>query len=128
MFFPREGGENYYKGSHLGSWDFKADYRMRDGGCISAYFEWPWEDGSGIGRMNGWDGLWGIQYSFPGKGPVGKAVVEYLDFTNQSGPIHFDPEDNPFNPITGHAQGGDNYYNKAHLLILLILSIVQLPE
>lgn len=111
MFFPREGGENYYTGNHLGTWDFKADYRMRDGGCLSAYFEWPWEDGSGIGRMNGWDGLWGIQYTFPGKGPVSKAVMEYLDFTNQSGPIHFDPEDNPFNPITGHAQGGDNYYN-----------------
>ena len=40
-----------------------------------------------------------------------KAVVEYLDFTNQSGPIHFDQEDNLGNPLTGYAQGADNYYN-----------------
>ncbi|MDE6378946.1 MAG: capsule assembly Wzi family protein [Muribaculaceae bacterium] len=111
MFFPREGGENYYTGNHLGSWDFKADYRFRNGSKLSAYFEWPWEDGSGIGRMNGWDGLWGLRYDFGKKGIVSKAVVEYLDFTNQSGPIHFDPDDNPFNPLTGLAQGADDYYN-----------------
>lgn len=110
-FFPREGGEAYYEGSHLGSWDFKATYRLRNGSRLHAYFEWPWEDGSGIGRMNGWDGLWGLQYDFAKRGPVSKIVVEYLDFTNQSGPIHYDPEDNPQSPMTGHAQGADNYYN-----------------
>ncbi len=114
MFFPMEGGENYYTGSHLGSWDFKADYRFKDGSNLSAYFEWPWEDGSGIGKMNGWDGLWGIQYNFARKGIISKALVEYIDFTNQSGPIHYDPEDNPQNPITGHAQGADDYYNNAY--------------
>ena len=110
-FFPQEGGEAYYEGSHLGSWDLKATYRFRDKSSLSAYFEWPWEDGSGIGRMNGWDGLWGIQYDFARKGIVTKALFEYLDFTNQSGPIHYDPEDNPESPVTGHAKGGDNYYN-----------------
>ncbi|MDE6512081.1 MAG: capsule assembly Wzi family protein [Muribaculaceae bacterium] len=110
-FFPMEGGESYYEGSHLGSWDLKATYRFREGSKLHAYFEWPWEDGSGIGRMNGWDGLWGLQYDFARRGAVTKAVVEYLDFTNQSGPIHFDQEDNPGNPLTGVAQGGDNYYN-----------------
>ena len=110
-FFPMEGGESYYEGSHLGSWDFKATYRFRDGSRLHAYFEWPGEDGSGIGRMNGWDGLWGLQYDFARRGIVTKAVVEYLDFTNQSGPIHFDQEDNLGNPLTGYAQGADNYYN-----------------
>ena len=110
-FFPREGGEAYYEGSHLGSWDLKATYRFRDESRLSAYFEWPWEDGSGIGRMNGWDGLWGLQYDFAKRGIVTKALVEYLDFTNQSGPIHYDPEDNPESPMTGHAKGADNYYN-----------------
>lgn len=110
-FFPREGGEAYYEGSHLGSWDLKATYSLRDGSMLHAYFEWPWEDGSGIGRMNGWDGLWGLQYDFAREGIVTKAVVEYLDFTNQSGPIHYDPEDNKESPMTGHAQGADNYYN-----------------
>ncbi len=110
-FFPREGGEEYYEGSHLGSWDFKATYKLRSGSSIDAYFEWLWDDGSGIGKMNGWDGLWGIRYDFGRKGIVSKAAVEYIDFTNQSGPIHFDPEDKPDNPLTGHAQGADNYYN-----------------
>lgn len=110
-FFPQEGGEAYYEGSHLGSWDLKATYRFRDGSKLNAYFEWPWEDGSGIGRMNGWDGLWGVQYDFARRGIVTKAVVEYLDFTNQSGPIHYDPEDNPESSMTGHASGADNYYN-----------------
>lgn len=110
-FFPREGGEEYYEGSHLGSWDLKATYRFCDGSNLDAYFEWLWDDGSGIGKMNGWDGLWGLRYDFGRKGIVSKAVVEYLDFTNQSGPIHFDPEDKPDSPLAGHAQGADNYYN-----------------
>lgn len=110
-FFPREGGEAYYEGSHLGSWDLKAVYRFRDGSLLNAYFEWPWEDGSGIGRKNGFDGLWGLQYNFADKGIVTKVVAEYLDFTNQSGPIHYDPEDNPQASITGQAEGADDYYN-----------------
>lgn len=112
MFFPREGsGEGYYKGNSLGSWDFKARYNFHDGSSLSAYFQWPWEDGSGIGRRNGWDGLWGIQYTFPNKGIVESVVVEYLDFTNQGGPIHYTPSDSPGSTITSEANGGDNYYN-----------------
>lgn len=111
MFFPRPGGESYYAGSHLGSWDLKAVYKFRDESKVSAYFEWPWEDGSGIGKMNGWDGLWGVKYDFARKGIVTKALVEYLDFTNQSGPMHFDPEDSSGAPVAGHAQGADDYYN-----------------
>lgn len=111
MFFPTEGGEDYYSGGHLGAWDLKAVYKFRNGAHLSGYFEWPWEDGSGIGRKNGWDGLWGLQYDFGHKWILSKAVVEFLDFTNQSGPIHYDPDDNPENPLTGHAQGADNYYN-----------------
>lgn len=111
MFFPMEGGEDYYVGNHLGSWDLKAVYRFPDDSHLNAYFEWPWEDGSGIGKMNGWDGLWGLQYNFAKNNIVSKVALEYLDFTNQSGPIHFDPEDKPDNPLTGLAQGADNYYN-----------------
>ncbi|MDE7349637.1 MAG: capsule assembly Wzi family protein [Muribaculaceae bacterium] len=110
-FSPCEGGEAYYEGSHLGSWDLKATYRFRDGSNLHAYFEWPWEDGSGIGRMNGWDGLWGIQYDFARKGVLTKALVEYIDFTNQAGPIHYSPDDNPESGMTGHASGSDDYYN-----------------
>lgn len=111
MFFPMEGGEDFYEGNHLGSWDLKAVYKLRDGSAVNAYFEWPWEDGTGIGKQNGWDGLWGVQYNFAKNGIVSKAVVEYLDFTNQAGPFHFHPGDNPDAPISGRAQGADNYYN-----------------
>lgn len=112
MFFPMEGsGEGFYKGSSLGSWDFRADLRLRGGHRLAAYFEWPWEDGSGIGRRNGWDGLWGLEYRAPQKGLFEAAVLEYLDFTNQSGPIHWAPADLPGTTITSHATGGDNYWN-----------------
>lgn len=29
---------------------------------IKAFFQKPFEDGSGIGWMNGFDGIWGLEY------------------------------------------------------------------
>lgn len=114
MFFPGEGsGEGYYKGNSLGSWDFKARYRLRDGKELSFYFEWPWEDGSGIGKQNGWDGLWGIEYRSAEQGIINGAAIEYLDFRNQSGPMHWAPGDVPGTTIDTSATGGDNYYNNS---------------
>lgn len=112
MFIPREGsGEGYYKGNSLGSWDLKARYAFRNGSELSAYFEWPWEDGSGIGKATGWDGLWGLQYNFAKQGIVSKVLIEYFDFTNQSGPIHYAPSDSPGTTVDQGITGGDNYYN-----------------
>lgn len=112
MFVPTTGnGNNFVEGNSLGSWDFKARYRLRSGDEISFAFEWPWEDGSGIGRRNGWDGLWGVYYHSPSRKIVNGAAFEYLDFTNMSGPIHWAPGDTPGTTITGQATGGDNYYN-----------------
>ena len=39
--------------------------------------------------------------------------MEYLDFTNQSGPIHFDPSDSPGTSVPDHVSGADDYYNNA---------------
>lgn len=112
MLLPYEdGGDEFYTGSHLGAWDIQLRYRLRSGHEIKAYTSWLWEDGSGIGKLNGWDGLWGLEYKAPGKGYVNGAVVEYLDFTNQSGPLHFAPGDFEGTTITDHASGGDDYYN-----------------
>lgn len=114
MFLPmQDGGEGFYSGNHLGTWDLKARYRLRNGSELSAYFSWLWEDGSGIGKQNGWDGLWGIEYKAARKGIVSGALVEYLDFTNQSGPIHFSPDDYPGTTVPGHVSGADDYYNNA---------------
>lgn len=111
MLIPKSGDEAYYKGNHLGTWDLKARYRLNNGDELSGYFQWLWEDGSGIGKLNGFDGLWGIHYRKSSRGIVTGAVAEYLDFTNQSGPMHWDVEDNAGTDILGTATGGDNYYN-----------------
>lgn len=112
MFLPLLGnGDSYYEGSSLGSWDFMARYRLPDGSEIQAGFEWPWEDGSSIGHRNGWDGLWGIYYKSARRSVITGAAIEYLDFCNQSGPIHWAPHDWPGTSMTDECTGGDNYYN-----------------
>lgn len=114
MWIPHEdGGEDFYSGNHLGSWDFNARYLFKNGTVVKAYFSWPWEDGSSIGRRNGWDGIWGLEYAAPERGYVSGAVIEYLDFTNQCGPIHYAPGDHPGTSLTSEATGGDDYYNNA---------------
>ncbi len=111
MFVPTDGGQEYYSGSSLGSWDLHLRYWLKNGAHIVAYMQKPWEDGSGIGFMNGFDGLWGLEYKSAFPGIVNGAVVEYLDFTNQSGPMHWDPDDAPGSTITTRAEGADDYYN-----------------
>ena len=105
------GREGYMIGDHKGSWDGCARYRFRSGHQLRAYFEWFWEDGSGLVKNNGFDGLWGLEYRSPRRGLLNAAVVEYLDFTNQSGPLHYDPFDNPGSSVTTQVRGKDDYYN-----------------
>lgn len=112
VFFPfAEGGEDYYTGQTLGSWDCRLRYRLPNRDEIYAYFQGPWEDGTGIGRRNGLDGLWGLEYKASRPGIITGAVFELLDFRNQSGPIHWQPNDTPGTPILTHVSGRDNYYN-----------------
>lgn len=114
MLIPtQDGGEDFYSGNHLGSWDIQARYRFNNGTELNAYTSWLWEDGSGIGKLNGFDGLWGLEYKAPKPGIVSGAVVEYLDFTNQSGPIHYEPGDYDGTTLPDHASGADDYYNNA---------------
>lgn len=115
MFFPTDGGLDFYSGSSIGAWEAQFRYRIPGSGdVVKAYFQKPFEDGSGIGFLNGWDGLWGIEYNtYAFNGYVQNIVVEYLDFTNQSGPMHWDPDDNPGTPITKRAEGADDYYNNS---------------
>ena len=103
-------GDNYYEGNHLGSWDLSLDYNLAHRQWLRAYVQKPWEDGSGIGLRNGWDGLYGVEWH-TGTKYVEAAVVEYLDLTNQSGPIHWAPGDHEGTPITTEATGADDYYN-----------------
>ncbi len=116
VFFPTDAGDEDFRiGNTLGSWDLKATYRLNDGSRVAAYFQWPWEDGSGMAKRNGWDGLYGLEYHAGSGCPVvSGAVIEYLDLTNQSGPMHWAPGDFPGTTVTGEARGADNYYNNSY--------------
>lgn len=120
--FAGSGGENmgdkvYVQGNHIGSWDIALDYSLSNGGKLRGYYQSPWEDGSGIGKMNGFDGLWGLEYRSGKHGFVTGAVVEFIDFMNQSGAIHLAYKDlvdvdHPKGSNIGYAAtGSDDYYN-----------------
>ena len=105
-------GDSFVEGNHLGTWDIALEYNLQDGKQLRSYTQWLWEDGSGIGKMNGFDGLWGLEYrNAVGQPLIEGAVIEYIDFTNQSGPIHWTPNDHEGTAITGHSSGADDYYN-----------------
>lgn len=103
----------YYTGNNLGTWDVHFNYSIPGNqGEIHAYLQKPWEKGNSIAFRNGWDGLWGVQYDFPKAITWIEAVlVEYIYLMNQSGPIHFSPNDYPGTSIGTDAQGRDDYYN-----------------
>ena len=100
-------GDSFVEGNHLGTWDIALEYNFKNRYHLRAYTQWLWEDGSGIGKMNGFDGLWGLEYRRNGFFLVSGAVIEYIDFTNQSGPIHWTPNDHEGTGITSHSSGAD---------------------
>ncbi len=107
----RNGSDGYYEGNSTGSWDLRLTYRLHSGARITAYMQSPWEDGSGIGKLNGFDGVWGLEWDNPEGTVLKGCVLEYLDFTNQSGPMHWAPADHPGTTVDADASGADNYYN-----------------
>ena len=112
MLLPLDSDREGYKvGDHKGSWDGAARYRLRNGDELRAYFEWFWEDGSGLLKNNGWDGLWGLEYKSSKRWWINGAVVEYLDFTHQSGPLTWAEVDHPDSDLHMSVKGHDNYYN-----------------
>lgn len=106
--------EGYKTGDHKGSWDISLEYRFKDASTLHAYTQFFWEDGTGMSKSNGFDGLYGLEYKRAGKGWLSGVVAEYLDFTNQGGPIHWDPADDPNNSgLHNQAHGRDDYYNNS---------------
>lgn len=106
---PHNRGEGiYFDGNYLGSESLKLTYKNKSF-CLSAYLENFYEDFSGMGKLNGMDGLWGIEYKSNEKQAVNGLVLEYYQTTNQSGPLH----GLDFSEVkkTG---GADNYYNHAY--------------
>ena len=115
IFIPGSAGAdapdndaNFYQGNFVGSEQIRGTYRGKNF-SVSAYLDNYFEDFSGMGKQNGWDGLWGVELTFGNFNPVNNVVLEFLQTTNQSGPLHglHEPEDGPV-----HKTGGmDNYYN-----------------
>ncbi len=106
-----KGDQLYYAGNTLGQWNLSAKYTFKNKASVRGYFEWYFEDASGMNKQNGWDGLWGLEYNSGGKDFLSGLVLEYVDMTDQSGAVVWDP--NYFNnpQMTQQGVGSDNYYN-----------------
>lgn len=105
-FVPLNAGEGkYFEGNYLGSEHVKLTFRQKDFE-LSAYLENFYDDFSGMGKQNGMDGLWGIEYKSGNHQIINNLLIEYYQSTNQSGPLHgLDFSDSK---KTG---GSDDYYN-----------------
>jgi len=115
-YFENDAMEDWVYGNHIGSMTIQLGWNINKVHQVQAYVDDIFEDGSGMRKGNGWDGLYGIQYKNRAEGRqyVRGAVVEYLQTTNQSGPIHWDSGDFPEpirSQITDLVTGDDNYYN-----------------
>ena len=115
-YFENDAMEDWVYGNHIGSMTIQLGWNINKDHQIQAYVDDIFEDGSGMRKGNGWDGLYGLQYKNKAEGRqyVRGAVVEYLQTTNQSGPIHWDSGDFPKpirSQITDLVTGDDNYYN-----------------
>ncbi len=115
-YFENDAMEDWVYGNHVGVMTYQIGWNINKNHQLQAYLDNPFEDGSGIRKGNGWDGLWGLQYKnkTPGRQYVRGAVFEYFQTTNQSGPIHWDGGDYP-EPIRSQIKdkvtGVDEYYN-----------------
>ncbi len=115
-YFQNNALEDWIYGNHIGVMTYQIGWNINARHQVQAYLDNPFEDGSGIRKGNGWDGLWGLQYSnkAPGRQYIRGAVVEYFQSTNQGGPLHWDRGDYPEpirSQITDFVTGNDNYYN-----------------
>lgn len=115
-YYENDSQEDWVYGNHIGVMTYQLGWNINKDHCLQIYLDNPFEDGSGIRKGNGWDGLWGVQYTnkTAGRQYVRGAVFEYFQTTNQSGPLHWDGGDygEPIrSQITDKVVGNDNYYN-----------------
>lgn len=115
-YFEHESNEDWVFGNHIGMMTVQFGWNINKNHLLQVYLDNPFEDGSGIRKGNGWDGLWGVQYNNKniGRQYIRSAVFEYFQSTNQSGPLHWDGGDYPDpirSQITDFVTGNDDYYN-----------------
>jgi len=115
-YFEHGAMEDWVWGNHIGVMTYQIGWNITPEHQLQAYLDNPFEDGSGVRKGNGFDGTWGLHYTnkTPGRQYVRRAVFEYFQSTNQSGPLHWDAGDYPEpirSQITDFVTGNDNYYN-----------------
>jgi hypothetical protein len=93
-------------GNHLGTYSLKIGYKHPKID-ISGYKQHYFDDKSGMEYANWRDGIWGLECAFNNRSLLKKLVFEYINTTNQSGPMHFLGAEN--RPSRGG--GNDDYYN-----------------
>ena len=109
---PQRGGEDaplgdqlQYQGNLLGSEHLRLTYQNKKM-ALSAYYENYFDDFSGMGKLNGWDGLYGLEYKSKNPAVISGIVLEYYRSMHQSGPLHGEN----FSPAE-LTWGADDYYN-----------------
>ena len=103
--------QQWFYGNYVGNWQGRLTYDMGENGQLHAYLDNYFEDSSGFWKLNGLDGLWGIEYDAVGKKLISGIVVEYYQSTDQSGPINFQPNIYAHTNLKYWTVGDDNYYN-----------------
>jgi len=96
-------------GNHFGTIDARLEYK-KDLLNIVLYKQHLFEDQSGIEYANWRDGNWGSEIAFKQLTYLEKIVIEFLNTTNQSGPMHFITYDGRRRYRGG---GADDYYNNS---------------
>lgn len=109
---PQAGGDDapigdqlQYQGNLLGSEHFRLTYQNKKM-ALSAYFENYFDDFSSMGKLNGADGLYGLEYKSKTPAAISGIVLEYYRSMNQSGPLH----GKEFSDAK-LTWGADDYYN-----------------
>ena len=115
-YYENEALEDWIYGNHIGLMTVQLGWNINKGHLLQVYYDDPFDDGSGMRKGNGYDGLWGLQYTnkSAGRQLVRGAVLEFFQTTNQSGPLHWDSGDYPEpvrSQLTDLVTGNDNYYN-----------------
>lgn len=111
--------QRFFAGNSVGEISFQLDYQWgKDNRYkVGAYLENPYEDGSGMRKGNGWDGIWGMEYHDKNKAAiVTGAVFELIETRNQSGPLLWSPSldhrgEEVAEFLPNGVSGEDNYYN-----------------
>lgn len=110
------GGSDSYEseqinvlGNHLGTYNIKIGYKDKQF-QTALYKQHYFEDNSGLELANWRDGIWGGEFTLFNHPFLQKVVLEYMQTTNQSGPIHFLFYDGNLYP-NARGGGNDDYYN-----------------